>query len=33
MDNPGEGTAQLTYYFNDEGGLGEIWGATDSLET
>ncbi len=27
-----EGTAQVTYYFNDEGGLGEIWGATDSLE-
>ncbi len=34
MDTTGglrEGAAQVTFYFNDEGGLGEIWGATDSL--
>lgn len=27
-----EGTAYVTFYFNDEGGLGEIWGATNSEE-
>ncbi len=27
-----EGTAAVTFYFNNEGGLGEIWGATNSAE-
>jgi hypothetical protein len=25
-----EGTAEVTFFFNDEGGMGEVWGATNS---
>lgn len=25
-----EGTAEVTFFFNDEGGFGEVWGATNS---
>jgi len=25
-----EGTGEVTFYFNDEGGIGEVWGATNS---
>ena len=25
-----EGSAQLTFYFNDKGGIGEVWGSSDS---
>ncbi len=25
-----EGTAEVTFFFNDEGGFGEVWGATSS---
>jgi hypothetical protein len=25
-----EGTAEVSFLFNDEGGIGEVWGATNS---